>query len=86
MEPYTIYGMPAAPVFDADPFRNGIDRRCALHTCADKIKRAMKFARKRGADAQSPLGIIEESYKGMLDAGCRMAELLAGIRMMELVA
>ena len=86
MEPHTGYGVHAMPMFDADPFRNGTDCCCIVHTCAGRYKRAMNAIKDGGADVQSLLDAIEESYRGVLAAGCRMAEAWARIYMLELIA
>ena len=86
MEPHTGYGVHAMPMFDADPFRNGTDCCCIVHTCAGRYKRAMNAIKDGGADVQSLLDAMEESYRGVLAAGCRMAEAWARIYMLELIA
>ena len=86
MEPYIRNGITAADIFDADPFRNGTDCCCAVHACAGRYKRAMRAIRDGGADVQPLLDIMEESYRGILEAGCKMAEVWARIYVLELIA
>ncbi len=86
MESHTGYGMPAMPMFDADPFRNGIDCCCEVHTFAGRYKRAMCAIRDGCTDVQPLLDIMDESYKGILEAGCRMAEAWSRIYVLELIA
>ena len=51
MEPYIRNGLTAIDMFDADPFRNGTDCCCAVHTCAGRYKRALNAIRDGGGDA-----------------------------------
>ena len=86
MESHTDYGMHSVPMFDADPFRNGTDCCCAVHTCAGRYKRSMNAIRDEGTDVQPLLDAMEENYKGVLAAGCRMAEVWARIYVLELIS
>ena len=86
MESHKGYGMLDMPMFGADPFRNGTDCCCAVHTCAGRYKRAMNAIRDGGTDVQALLDAMEESYRGILTAGCRMADVWARIYILELIA
>lgn len=74
-----MYGRGAVGIFGADPFRNGIDSCCTVHTCAGRYKRALASIREGGTDIQSLMGVMEESYLGVLDAGAEMAKAWARI-------
>ena len=67
------FGYDADRMFGADPFRNGIDGCCAVHTCAGRYKRALTAVRDGDTDIQSLLEIMEESCLGVLSAGMEMA-------------
>ena len=67
------FGFDADRVFGADPFRNGIDSCCAVHTCAGRYKRALTAIRDGDTDIQSLMGIMEESCYGVLSAGIEMS-------------
>ena len=86
MEPYIRNGLTAVDMFDADPFRNGTDCCCAVHTCAGRYKRALNAVRDGRGDVQSLLDAMQESYRGILAAGCRMAEVWARVYILELIA
>jgi len=74
-----MYGRDAVGIFGADPYRNGIDSCCMAHTCAGRYKRALTAVRDGGTDIQSFLGIMEESYLGVIGAGAEMAKAWARI-------
>ena len=69
----------------SDPFRNGTDCCCTVHTNAGRYKQALNEARAiidrwyPGADIAEALGEMEECCRSILAAGYRMAETTAKI-------
>lgn len=70
----------------SDPFRNGTDCCCAVHTAAGRYKKALNQLRvpEEGADIASLLRELEDSGRSILETGYRMAEVTAKVRVLEM--
>ena len=84
----SILGMLA---IDSDPFRNGTDCCCIVHTNAGRYKQALNElnAINRGWFSDSEPSILmeelEESCRSILQAGYRMAEITAKLYVLGMV-
>lgn len=81
----SIYDMLA---MGSDPFRNGTDCCCAVHTAAGNYRRALNEIRayENGADADVPQAIrdMEKAYREILESGYRMCGIYAKILVLEM--
>lgn len=69
-----------------DPFRNGTDCCCALHTSANRYKRALNRIRYNASEEELPdlLNELESSCKTILYEGCRMFEICGRVYVLEM--
>lgn len=65
-----------------DPFRNGTDCCCAVHTAAGRYKQALNRLKEHDGDAVSLIRDLEDSGRTILEAGYRMAEITAKVRVL----
>ncbi len=70
---------------DADPFKNGTDCCCTIHTNANRYKGALNELRRNdGGDIAGQLQIMYDSNKLILASAYRMAEIWAKIYVLEM--
>lgn len=71
---------------DSDPFKNGTDSCCTIHTNANRYKKALNELRnpKEDTDIAGQLQILFDSNKLILASAYRMAEVWAKIYVLEM--
>ncbi len=70
---------------DTDPFKNGTDCCCTIHTNANRYKKALNELRKGDSgDISGQLQIMYDSNKLILANAYRMAEIWAKIYVLEM--
>lgn len=69
---------------DTDPWKNGTDCCCTIHTNANRYKQALNGLRNDGGDTAEQLRIMFDSNKLILANGYRMAEIWAKIYVLEM--
>ena len=77
---------------DSDPFRNGTDCCCIVHTEAGRYKQLLNEMRAivngwySDSDPQSVLDELEECCRSILSEGYRMAEITARLYVLGMMA
>lgn len=77
---YTALGM------ESDPFRNGVDACCAVHTNAGRFKRALTELKSPDEDTDIArlINELEQSNRSILAAGYRMSEVCTRVYVLEM--
>ena len=76
---------------DSDPYKNGTDCCCIVHTAAGRYKQSMNEARAisngwySDSDPSDIIEELEECCKNILTAGYRMAEITAKLYVLGMV-